>query len=67
MCDLNKITPHLVSEWHWKDDASSIDNGDGFLLDALITDIRTDVEVAKKSLQRPSYLEYKQNPLFLGA
>ncbi|CDS11096.1 hypothetical protein LRAMOSA03360 [Lichtheimia ramosa] len=36
-------------------------------LDALITDIRTDVEVAKKSLQRPSYLEYKQDPLFLGA
>ena len=33
-------------------------------LDALIRDIRTDVEVAKKSLQRPAYEAFKKNELF---
>ncbi|KAI9498004.1 hypothetical protein BDB00DRAFT_755662 [Zychaea mexicana] len=33
-------------------------------LDALIRDIRTDVEVAKTSLQRPAYLDFKQHELF---
>ncbi|KAI8147688.1 hypothetical protein BJV82DRAFT_642995 [Fennellomyces sp. T-0311] len=33
-------------------------------LDALIRDIRTDVEVAKTSLQRPAYQEFKQHELF---
>lgn len=58
-----------LGKWTWWDNGNqaSIDNVIRLFLDALITDIRTDVEVAKKSLQRPSYLEYKQNPLFLGA
>ncbi|KAI9319805.1 hypothetical protein BX666DRAFT_1916479 [Dichotomocladium elegans] len=34
-------------------------------LDALIRDIRTDVEVAKKSLQRPAYLKLKQDSFFI--
>ncbi|KAJ8663129.1 hypothetical protein O0I10_001306 [Lichtheimia ornata] len=34
-------------------------------LDGLIRDIRTDVEVAKKSLQRPAYAKFQQDPLFV--
>ena len=34
------------------------------ILNALIRDIRTDVEVAKKSLQRPAYEAFKKNELF---
>ncbi|ORY96524.1 hypothetical protein BCR43DRAFT_491846 [Syncephalastrum racemosum] len=33
-------------------------------LDALITDIRTDVEVAKQSLQRPAYDKLREHELF---
>lgn len=36
-----------------------------FIADGLIRDIRTDVEVAKKSLQRPAYAKFKQDTLFV--
>lgn len=35
-------------------------------IDALIRDIRTDVEVAKKSLQRPAYDQLRSHSLFTG-
>lgn len=34
-------------------------------IDALITDIKTDVEVARRSLARKNYLEAKEHKLFL--
>lgn len=36
-----------------------------YLIDALITDIKTDVEVARRSLARKNYVEAKEHTLFV--
>lgn len=59
---LSKIIHHLVNAsrlMHWKVSLTL------FIADGLIRDIRTDVEVAKKSLQRPAYAKFKQDALFV--
>lgn len=35
------------------------------LIEALIEDINIDIEVAHRSLERPAYAAFKEDPLFL--